>query len=118
MGSLRRAANTKIAFLPAKRFANSTPNPLEAPVIKAHLPFTLSMVSSPFLSRQRLLSAPKSYSHGKSYHPQHGRAQIEEHAQGAQVRCCKEAPLKPVLQLTVLLCEQARPLKGESRRNR
>src|SRR6185312_12010379 len=43
--SCRRAANTRLIFCAASRSANSTPRPLDAPVIRAHFPEKLFIVS-------------------------------------------------------------------------
>src|SRR3954452_33372 len=43
--SCRRAANTRLTFCAASRSANSRPRPLDAPVIRAHFPAKLFIVS-------------------------------------------------------------------------
>src|SRR5438034_129007 len=46
IGSCRRAANTRLTFRAASRSANSRPRPLDAPVIRAHFPANLFIVST------------------------------------------------------------------------
>src|SRR5215813_3424371 len=51
IGSVRRAAKMRFACWSARSVANSTPNPLDAPVTSAHLPLTLSIPDGfPFIT--------------------------------------------------------------------